>query len=46
MLPLTLNNLEQGSTVDFIAAIGAVFEFYAGTKKRYSGFWDGLAGRP
>ena len=38
-LPLTLNNLEQGSTVDFIAAIGAVFDFYAGTKKRSSDFW-------
>jgi N-acetylglucosaminyldiphosphoundecaprenol N-acetyl-beta-D-mannosaminyltransferase len=23
----------------FIAAIGAVFDFYAGTKKRPSGFW-------
>ena len=25
--------------VPFIAAIGAVFDFYAGTKKRSSGFW-------
>ena len=25
--------------VPFIAAIGAVFDFYAGTRKRSSGFW-------